>query len=248
MTRKKKKAKASKRIQSFDFEPGRILARQYEVLEKLGDGWEGEVYKIKDRQTGIPRAAKLFFPHRNKKQKTSTMYAQKLYRLQDSPVVIKYNHQETILFQNQPVMMLISEFVEGPILSAYLAKCPGKRLSPFQAVHLLYSLTLGIENIHRLGEYHGDLHTDNIIVRRHGLSYDLKLLDFFHWGRVSKANREEDICKLIDVFYEALGGQKHYAKHPKEIKAICCGRKRSLLLKKFRSASDLRTYLEALAW
>ena len=31
-------------------------------------------------------------------------------------------------------------------------------------------------------EYHGDLHDDNIIVRRHGLSFDLKLVDMFPWG------------------------------------------------------------------
>ena len=40
-------------IESFDLEPGRILARKYEIVSKLGGGWEGEVYRIRERTTGI---------------------------------------------------------------------------------------------------------------------------------------------------------------------------------------------------
>ncbi len=53
------------KIESFVLAPGRVIARKYEVVSKLGDGWEGEVYKIRERSTKIERAAKLFFPHRH---------------------------------------------------------------------------------------------------------------------------------------------------------------------------------------
>ena len=53
---------------------------------------------------------------------------------------------------------------------------------------------------------------------------------------------------LIRLFYDAIGGPRHYAKHPREIKAICCGLKRSLILKKFKTAGQLRTYLENMEW
>ena len=33
-------------ITSFDFPAGRILAKKYEVLSRLGSGWEGEVYPV----------------------------------------------------------------------------------------------------------------------------------------------------------------------------------------------------------
>ena len=65
------------RIESFDLQPGRILARKYEVLESLGGGWEGEVYKIVEIDTGIIRAAKLFYPHRNLRDKSAKLYAKK---------------------------------------------------------------------------------------------------------------------------------------------------------------------------
>lgn len=54
---------------SFNLQPGRILAKKYEVIAKLGAGWEGEVYRIRELNTGIERAAKLFFPDRNIKNK-----------------------------------------------------------------------------------------------------------------------------------------------------------------------------------
>ena len=97
-------------------------------------------------------------------------------------------------------------------------------------------------------EYHGDLHSDNIIIKRHGLSYDLKLLDMFHWEAAGSSNIQNYVCDLIRIFYDAIGAQKHYAKHPQEIKNICCGLKRTLILNKFRTVGHLRQYLETMKW
>ena len=56
------KASKSKkrRIEAFDFQPGRVLAGKYEVLSRLGAGWEGEVFKVREINMGIVRAAKFF--------------------------------------------------------------------------------------------------------------------------------------------------------------------------------------------
>ena len=84
---------------------------------------------------------------------------------------------------------------------------------------ILYSIVLGVESIHIEGEYHGDLHTENIIIRKFGLEFDLKIIDLHHWGDSIKDNREEDIVKIIRIFYDILGGQKSYAKLPPSLKA-----------------------------
>jgi tRNA A-37 threonylcarbamoyl transferase component Bud32 len=233
---------------SFNLEPGRILARKYQVISRLGSGWEGEVYNIRELDTNIERAAKLFYPDRNLKNRASLAYAKKLHALRECPSVIQYHTRETIVHKKIPVTILVSEYVEGELLSDYLSQLPGKRLPVFQGIHLLHALSTSLECIHRLGEYHGDLHTDNIIVRRHGLSYDLKLLDFFHWGRAKRENMNDDICDLIRIFFDALGGRARYSKQPPEAKVICCGLKRSLILRKFRTATALRMHLETLVW
>ena len=68
-------------IDAFDFVPGRILARKYEVLEKLGEGWEGEVYLLRELTTGIEKAGKFFYPDRNPSNRALKNYAKKLHRL-----------------------------------------------------------------------------------------------------------------------------------------------------------------------
>jgi serine/threonine protein kinase len=237
-----------KKIDEFGLTPGRFIAGKYEVIDLLGKGWEGEVYKIRELRTDITRAAKLFYPQRNINDKTSIYYARKLHRLAPCSIVIHYNSAETLTFNRQPITALISEYIEGIPLSDYILRQPGKRLMPFQAVHLLYALAKGMEELHQLKEYHGDMHSSNVIVQRVGLNFDLKLLDMFKWHGTAKENIEEDTIKMIQIFHEALGGQKTYAKHPAAIKSICCGLKRSLILKKFRNASALRAYLESFSW
>ena len=241
-------ATSHKNVDSFRLGPGRVLAGKYEVLSLLGAGWEGEVYKVRERATGVPRAAKLFFPQRNVRDKAARFHATKLHKLRDFPILIQYHTQEKFRFRGHEITFLVSEYVEGQLLSDFLARQPGKRISAFQGLHLLHALAVGLEGVHKMREYHGDLHTDNVIVRRYGISFDLRLLDMFHWGPARAENIHDDVCDLIRIFYDAIGGQKRYASQLPEVKAICCGLKRSLILKKFRSAGQLRQYLETMEW
>jgi len=235
-------------ISSFNFQAGRILARKYEVITRLGAGWEGEVYLVCECSTGIERAAKFFFPQRNPKNRNLIFYAKKLHKLRQCPILIHYHTQDIITFKNQPISFLVSDYVEGELLSEFLLNQPGKRLDLFQALHLLHALAKGIENIHHMGEYHGDLHTENVMVRRYGLGFDCKLLDMYMWGAPKKANIHDDVVDLIRLFYDIVGGKKYYAKQPSQVKYICNGLKRTLILKKFRSAGQLREHLELLDW
>lgn len=235
-------------LDSFDLAPGRILARKYEVLSRLGRGWEGEVYMVRERTTHIDRAAKLFFPHRNPGNRTARLYARKLHKLRGCPIVIQYHTEESVPFKRQPITVLVSEYVEGELLSALLKRQPGGRLRATEAIHLLYALVVGMECIHRTREYHGDLHPDNIIVQSYGLEFQLKILDFFHWSGPKRAVLQDDICDLVRLLHDALGGSRFYSNQPQQIKAICLGLKRSLILKKFPTVTHLRQHLEGLRW
>jgi serine/threonine protein kinase len=235
-----------KKITSFELPVDRKIAGKYQIISKLGSGWEGEVYKVIELSTGIERAAKLFFPHRNLKDKASKTYAIKLHKLRYCSLLIQYHTKETIIYQKTPVTVLISEYVDGIPLHEFLKLMVGKRLDPYQGIHLLYALAKGIEEIHLLNEYHGDLHTENIIVNKFGLNFDLKILDLFSFPASKKENTRDDICSLIQIFYECIGGSKRYSAQPQVIKNICCGLKRSLILKKFRTVSHLREHLETM--
>lgn len=225
-----------------------MLARKYEITEQLGSGWEGEVYKITECSTGIVRAAKLFYPQRNLRDRTARLYAKKLHKLRHCPILIQYHTREEIIHRRTPITVLISEYVEGEKLSDFIRRQQGGRLPPFQALHLLYRLATGIEPIHHAREYHGDLHTENIIVKRYGLGFELKVVDFYHWSAPRRENIQGDIIDIIRLFYDCLGGARHYARQPDYVKAICCGLKHGLILKKFPALSRLREHLLSMEW
>lgn len=239
---------ASPKIDHFNLAPGRVLARKYEVVSLLGAGWEGEVYLVREVATGIERTAKLFFPQRNPRDKAVKFYAKKLHKLRHCPIVIQYGAQDQITVKNYPVTLLISEFVEGELLSQFVQRQPGQRLHAYQALHVLHALACGMECVHRIGEYHGDLHTDNIILQRYGLGFDMKLVDLFQSPATARTAIQDDTVEMVRIFYELIGGQKYYAKQPAAVKAIINGQKRSLILKKFRSATQLREYIETMQW
>lgn len=231
-------------IDAFDFPEGMNLSRKYEIVSRLGGGWEGEVYLVKEAGTDILRAAKFFYPKRNLKNKTVNFYAKKLHKLHSCNALIKYLSQDIIIHEEEEITYLISEFVEGRTLSSFLDSRRGKKLTPFQALHLLYAIAKGVEEIHYLKEYHGDLHTDNVIITKFGLDFGVKLIDVFQWGRATSGSIQDDVIDMIRIFYDAMGGAKTYPQQTQEIKDIVCGLKKSIIRKKFKTAGHLRIYLE----
>jgi hypothetical protein len=85
-------------------------------------------------------------------------------------------------------------------------------------------------------------------VNRYGLGFDVKLLDLYHWGPPKASNIHQDVCDLVRLFYDVVGGARHYTRQPPIVKEVCCGLKRTLILQKFRSAGQLREYLETMEW
>ena len=232
----------------FDFPPGRIVAGKYEIERPLGSGWEGEVYVIIERATGIRRAAKFYYPHRDPMGKAAIVYARKLDALRHCPILMQYHHQEIAYVKRRKVTVVISELVEGQKLSEFLAAQPGQRLSTFEALHVLYVLARGIAPIHARGEYHGDIHDDNIMIRREGIGFEVKLLDFFDLGKPTRSKIQKDVLNLVQVFHSLVGGRKHYAQQPQVVKDIVRGLKDSLILERFQDAGDIQRHLEALKW
>ena len=238
----------SRKPRRFDFPAGKSVAGKYHIERPLGSGWEGEVYVIIERNTGIRRAAKFYYPHRDPTGKAAITYARKLDALRHCPILMQYHHQEIAYVRKKKVVVVISELVEGQKLSEFLKLQAGGALSAFEALHVLYTLVRGIAPIHARGEYHGDIHDDNIMIRRQGITFEVKLLDFFDLGRPTRAKVRKDVLNLIQVFHTLVGGRATYKKQPKVVKDIIRGHKDSLILARFQSAGDIQRHLETLEW
>ena len=202
------------RITSFDLEPGQRIGGKYRVEAYLGGGLQGEVYRVTELHTRVRRAAKLFYPQQNQGSRAARNYAQKLERLRDCRIVIQYYHAERVRIQETEVACLLSEYVDGIPLSDLIAKHPGSRLPAFKALHLLYALVWGLEQIHQRREYHGDIHPWNILVRPRGIFFDIKLIDFYHLGASKAAHRREDIVDAVRILYDMIGGRRRYGRQP----------------------------------
>lgn len=237
-----------KRISCFDLQVGDKVAGKYVVEGLLGSGWEGEVYRVRERQTGVRRALKLFFPQRNPRGETLRRYAKKLDRLRRCPVVIQYVHSETLEFDGQVVTGLISELVEGELLRDHLRSRRKKRMERFEALHLAYALALGLEQIHAAKLYHGDLHDGNILLERQGIFIRPRIVDFFHRGATRRAHIQNDVVDVTRLLYDAVGGRAGYEHQPPYIKNICCGLRSDLVRRRFPTATHLRRHLEHFPW
>jgi len=232
----------------YDLSPGRTLGPHYFIVEFLGSGWEGEVYKVEERRTGIVRAAKLFYHREGVRREPLLRYARKLYKLRSCPIVVQYHHRGVATLKGRPVEFVVSDYIDGEMLSVFLGRQKGRHLTTFEALHLLYALTSGVEQIHFQGEYHGDIHTDNIMVKRRGLGFDVYLLDFFDFGRSTRDKIQYDVYDLISVLYEMIGGAAAYRRAGKEIRQIIMGRKHYLIRQRFKTAGDLRLALDNMIW
>ncbi len=235
-------------VSSFDLSPGRTLGPHYFIVEFLGSGWEGEVYKVEERRTGIVRAAKLFYNRDGLRREPLLRYARKLYRLRSCPIIVQYHHRGITTLKGQTVEFVVSDYIDGEMLSRYLNRQKGKHLTPFEALHLLYALASGVEQIHFQGEYHGDIHTDNIMVKRRGLKFEVYLLDFFDLGRSTRDRIQYDVYDLISVLHEMIGGAAGYRRVSKEVRQIIMGRKHYLIRQRFKTAGHLRLALENMTW
>lgn len=232
----------------FNLEPGKTLGRNYFVERYLGGGWEGEVYMVAERHTGVLRAAKIYYPHHKRTRAQMSRYARKLYKLRDCAIVSQYLHRDIARVGRDQVEVMVSDLAPGEMLSSFLTSQKQKRLTEFEALHLLYAIVAGVEQIHYLGEYHGDIHSNNIMVSRKGLGFEVRLLDFFDLGRSSARMVFRDVVDLINLLFEMIGGARYYpAAHP-VIKGLIRGRKHNLIRERYRNAGQLRLALDNLDW
>jgi hypothetical protein len=232
----------------YDLQPGVTLGRNYFVVEFLGAGWEGEVYKVEERRTGVLRAAKIFYEGRRLSGSQMQRYAKKLLRLRTCSIITQYHHRDVARVGRETVEILVSDLADGEMLSAFLEKQRRKRLAAFEALHMLHALAAGMEPIHFLGEYHGDIHSDNVFVKRVGLGFEVHLLDFFDLGRSTRDRIQNDVFDLVSLLHDSIGGKDGYSRAGPEIRQIVNGRKHTLISKKFKTAGQLRIALENMEW
>jgi len=193
---------------------GSLVGRRYQLLQELGRGPLGEVYKAQDTLTGNLVAVKLL---REELSQDSAFVNRLRERLQRAG---GFSHPSIVSVsewgQEGERIFLVREFVAGRSLRELLSSGP---LPLRQALDIVISICSALGIAHRRGLVHGNLKPENVF-----LSGDvLKLTDFglpmpsAHWGLPLYTSPEQlsggrvglasDVYSLGAMLYEMLAGR-----------------------------------------
>jgi serine/threonine-protein kinase len=162
-------------------EPGDIVAGRFAIVETIGRGGMGEVYRAHDTQLGRDVAVKVLPAdgrHRaDSDAETNRPVDDRLARFRrEAHVLASLNHPNIAtlhgLEQSDGLSALVLELVEGPTLADRLTKGP---IPAGEAIPIARQLAEALEAAHAKGIVHRDLKPANIKLRPDGT---VKLLDF----------------------------------------------------------------------
>jgi len=174
-------AELVERLPSKDPFVGRVLAGRYEVLELLGRGGFGVVYKVRDRKLDDVVAVKVF----DRRRFTDEEAHQAIQRFRREGVVLRRVGKRTnnivIVYdfdedEEEDLFYFTMDYVEGTTLTEILAK-EGALPLP-RVLDLGLQLCQALKAAHSQGIVHRDLKLENVMVTRDGDREVVKVLDF----------------------------------------------------------------------
>ncbi|MBI2820034.1 MAG: protein kinase [Acidobacteria bacterium] len=149
---------------------GTLLADRYEILQLLGEGGMGAVYKAQDRELDRVVALKVIRPELAGQSKVLQRFKQELV------LARQVTHKNAVrvfdIGTANGITFITMEFVEGDDLSALLEK---RKLTPSESVRIARQVCRALEAAHGETLIHRDLKPQNIMVDEAG---KVKVMDF----------------------------------------------------------------------
>src|SRR6202049_135808 len=150
---------------------GTLLADRYEILDLLGQGGMGAVYKARDTELELLVALKLIRPELASNPEILRRFKQELILARE------VTHRNVIrifdLGQAKGFKFITMEFVEGRDLRAVLRE--RTKLPPDETVGIIAQVCRALESAHAAGVVHRDLKPQNIMLDAKGRVY---VMDF----------------------------------------------------------------------
>lgn len=202
---------------------GQIISH-YKILEKLGEGGMGAVYKAQDLKLDRVVALK-FLP-----QQLSASEQNKARFIQEAKAASSLNHPNILTIhdidEHDGQLFIVMEYVEGETIKA---KIRNEKLTMPQILEWASQIADGLRAAHEKGIIHRDVKSDNFMVTKDGRAkiMDFGLAKLKGSGNLTKtgstvgtiaymspeqfqgeaADQRSDIWSFGVVFYEMLTGE-----------------------------------------
>ncbi len=150
---------------------GALFARRFEIIEELGKGGMGRVYRVFDKKTEEEVALKLIKPEIAAEREVIDRFRDEL------KISRKISHRNVSrmydLGEEEGTSYITMEYVPGEDLKSFIHR--SKQLSVGTAISIAKQVCEGLEEAHRLGIIHRDLKPGNIMIDKEG---NARIMDF----------------------------------------------------------------------
>ncbi len=150
---------------------GHLLADRFEILEEIGSGGMGTVYRVMDRKIGEEMALKIL-----KSEVAADHHIIERFK-NELKVTRRITHKNVCrmhdIHEDGNTIFVTMEYVFGEDLKSLLSRAG--RLSVDKALYFAGQIADGLSEAHRLGIVHRDLKPQNIMIDRQG---NAKIMDF----------------------------------------------------------------------
>jgi len=167
----KEPASGTIKSQTFEVSRGDIFAGRYEIIETLGQGGMGKVFKAFDRKINEVVAVKLIRPEIGVNEKAIERFKNEL------KIARKITHRNICrmhdLGEEGFIHYITMEHVAGEDLKRFIRRAG--TLSSGKAIDIAKQVCEGLAEAHRQGVIHRDLKPQNIMIDQDG---NAKIMDF----------------------------------------------------------------------
>jgi serine/threonine protein kinase/tetratricopeptide (TPR) repeat protein len=150
---------------------GTTLADRYEIIEELGSGGMGRVYRVEDSKTKEEIALKLIKPEIAADKKTIERFRNELTTAR------KIRHKNVCamfdLGEAEDAYFITMEYIRGEDLKSLIRRIG--QLPIGKSLSIAKQLCRGMAEAHKLGIVHRDLKSNNIMIDEEG---NIRMMDF----------------------------------------------------------------------
>jgi serine/threonine protein kinase len=150
---------------------GTVFAGRYEIIEELGKGGMGKVYRVEDKKAKEEIALKLIKPEIAADKKTIERFRNELTTARK--IIQKNVCRMYDIGEEKGQHYITMEYVSGGDLKKFIRR--SKQLSVGTAISIAKQICSGLEEAHSLGIVHRDLKPNNIMIDDNG---NARIMDF----------------------------------------------------------------------